>query len=130
MVTILCKTFDEILLSSNAKSKIAPLYVMKKIAYGIVLAALLPAVVPHLAFAQYGYHPDSTMTLEQELDLAKKKVEMVKAHPGEGSGTPYLDANGVLGASLISGAIFGGIFVAFVARARQFENAQKPRLAP
>lgn len=104
---------------------------MKKTAYGIVFAVLLSAVVPQFAFAQYGnYQQNGPMTLEQELELAKKKVEMVKAHPGEGSGTPYLDANGVLGASLISGAIFGGIFVAFVIRAKQFENARKPSLTP
>jgi hypothetical protein len=127
---MICKTFDEILFSSNAKSKIMPLYIMKKLAYGILLAVLLSAVLPQLAFAQQypGYNSGNTMTLEQELDLAKKKVEMVREHPGEGSGTPYLSANGVVGASAISGAIFGGIFVAFVVRAKQYENAQK-RLA-
>lgn len=104
---------------------------MKKIAYGIVLAVLLSAVVPQLAFAQYGNYPQgSAMTLEQELDLAKKKVEIVKSHPGEGSGTPYLNTNGVLGASLISGVVFGGIFVAFVVRAKQFEIAHRTNLAP
>lgn len=128
---MICKTFDEILFSSNAKSKIIPLYIMKKFAYGILLAVLLSAVLPQLAFAQQytEYNPGNTMTLEQELDLAKKKVEMVKEHPGEGSGTPYLNANGVVGASIISGAIFGGIFVAFVVRAKQYENVQKTRLA-
>lgn len=103
---------------------------MKKFAYGILLAVLLSAVLPQLAFAQqYPGYSGNTMTLEQELDLAKKKVEMVREHPGEGSGTPYLSANGVVGASVISGAIFGGIFVAFVVRTKQYENAQKTRLA-
>ncbi len=126
---MICKTFDEILFSSNAKSKIVPLYTMNKLAYSILLAVLLSAVLPQLAFAQqYPGYAGSTMTLEQELILAKKKVEMVKAHPGEGSGTPYLNANGVVGASVISGAIFGGIFLAFVVRAKQYEFVQK-RLA-
>jgi len=126
---MICKTFDEILFSSNAKSKIVPLYIMKKLAYGIFLAVLLSAVLPQLAFAQqYSGYAGGPMTLEQELELAKKKVEMVKAHPGEGSGTPYLNANGVVGASVISGAIFGGIFMAFVVRAKQYEFAQR-RLA-
>ena len=126
---MICKTFDEILFSSNAKSKIVPLYTMKKLAYSILFAVLLSAVFPQLAFAQqYPGYTGSTMTLEQELELAKKKVEIVKAHPGEGSGTPYLNANGVVGASVISGAIFGGIFMAFVVRAKQYEFAQK-RLA-
>ena len=123
------KTFDEILFSSNAKSQIASLYIMKKLAYGILLAVLLSAVLPQLAFAQqYPGYSSNTMTLEQELDLAKKKVEMVREHPGEGSGTPYLSANGVVGASAISGAIFGGIFVAFVVRTKQYESA-KARIA-
>src|SRR5579864_4604294 len=102
---------------------------MKKLAYSILLAVLLSAVLPQLAFAQqYPGYPSNTMTLEQELDLAKKKVEMVREHPGEGSGTPYLSANGVVGASAISGAIFGGIFVAFVVRTKQYESA-KARVA-
>jgi hypothetical protein len=128
LVMILCKTFDEITFSSNAKSKIVILCIMKKLVYGTLLAVVLSAALPQMAFAQqYGqYNPGNTMTLEQELVLAKKKVEMVKEHPGAGSGTPYLDANGVVGATLISGAIFGGIFVAFVMRAKQFEKAQKP----
>jgi hypothetical protein len=104
---------------------------MKKIVYGTLLVVLLSAVFPQLAFAQqYGNYPSNTMTLEQELELARKKVEIVKEHPGEGSGTPYLNANGVIGASLISGAIFGGIFVTFVARARQIEKAYKIRPVP
>jgi len=123
---MICKTFDEILFSSNAKSKIVLWYIMKKLAYGILFAVLLSAVLPQLAFAQqYPGYAGGPMTLEQELDLAKKKVEIVKAHPGEGSGTPYLNANGVVGASIISGAIFGGIFMAFVVRAKQYEFAQK-----
>lgn len=126
---MICKTFDEILLSSNAKSEIIPLYFMKKLAYGILLGVLVSAVVPQLAFAQYGaYPPGNSLTVEQELDLAKKKIELVKAHPGDGSGTPYLDANGVVGASIISGAIFGGIFLAFVVRAKQFASVQKTRV--
>ena len=123
---MICKTFDEILFSSNAKSKIVPLYNMKKLAYGILFGVLVSSVVPQLAFAQYGsYPPGNSMTVEQEIELAKKKVELVKEHPGDGSGTPYLDANGVAGASIISGAIFGGIFLTFVVRAKQFTSAQK-----
>jgi hypothetical protein len=104
------------------------MYLMKKLVYGTLLAVVLSAVLPQMALAQQyeQYNPGNTLTLEQELALAKKKVEMVKEHPGAGSGTPYLDANGVVGATLISGAIFGGIFVAFVMRAKQFEKAQKP----
>jgi hypothetical protein len=100
---------------------------MEKLTYGILLAVLVSAVLPQLAFAQQsnGYGQGSAMTIEQEIELAKRKVEIVKEHPGAGSGTPYLDVNGVLGASVISGAIFGGIFVAFVVRAKQYEGVQK-----
>ncbi len=103
---------------------------MKKLVYGMLLAVLLSCALPQLAFAQqYGTYPN-TMTLEQDLELAKKKVELVKEHPGDGSGTPFLDANGVVGASVISGAIFGGIFLAFVVRAKQYEHLQKAKLTP
>lgn len=128
---MICKTFDEILFSSNAKSKIMPLYIMKKFVYGALLVVLLSAVLPQLAFAQqYGNYPGSTETLEQELVLARKRVEIVNEHPGAGSGTPYLNANGVVGASLISGAVFGGIFVTFVVRAKQVEKIHKTRPVP
>ena len=103
---------------------------MKKLVYSILFAVIMSGALPQLAFAQqYGTYPQgNSMTLEQELDLAKKKVELVKEHPGDGSGTPYLDASGVVGASIITGAIFGGIFVTFVVRAKQFEKAQKTRV--
>lgn len=96
---------------------------MKSLAYGPLLAILVSAVLPQMAFAQdYGGGPTSPMTMEQELELAKKRIELVKAHPGEGSGTPYLSPNGVIGAMLITGAVFGGIFVAFLVRAKQIEK--------
>ncbi len=103
---------------------------MKSLAYGPPLAVLVLAVLPQMAFAlDYGGGPTSPMTLEQEIDLAKKRIDLVKAHPGQGSGTPYLSPYGVIGATLITGGIFGGIFVAFVVRARQIEN-MRSRLVP
>ena len=66
------------------------------------------------AFAQYlgnvgeegqtGQH-----TLEETLELAKRRIEAAEAYPQSGSGTPYLAADGVLGASAIAAAVFGGI---------------------
>jgi hypothetical protein len=88
---------------------------------GTLLGFLAAGSLVPLAFAQsYGY--TSPMTLEQELQLARERIKAVQDHPGDGSGTPYLNANGVIGASIISGAIFGSIFVAFIARARQIEK--------
>ena len=48
-------------------------------------------------------------TLEETLELAKRRVDYAADNPSTGSGTPYLDASGVLGASVIAGAVFGGI---------------------
>lgn len=100
----------------------------KTILSGILLATCVASTLMPLAAAQvYPYH-DNTMTVEQMLEKARERVQIVKEHPGQGSGTPYLDANGVIGASIISGAIFGGIFVTFIARARQIERLHKNKL--
>jgi hypothetical protein len=64
-------------------------------------------------------------SLEEELKLARSKIQAVQNNPHAGSGTPYLDAGGVVGASIISGGIFGGIFIAFVIRAKQAEKAKR-----
>jgi len=34
-------------------------------------------------------------------------VTYTDANPGAGSGTPYLDATGILGSTIIAGAVFG-----------------------
>ncbi len=72
-----------------------------------------------LAAAQSYPGPDTKTTLEESLKLAQEKVKEVKQHPGAGSGTPYLDANGVIGASIITAGVFGGIFAAFVVKAKK-----------
>ncbi len=48
-------------------------------------------------------------TLEEQLELARRAVEAVKLNPATGSGTPFLAADGVLGAAAISAAVFGSI---------------------
>jgi hypothetical protein len=99
----------------------------------IIGAALLTLFVVSsfapLAAAQYAGvgGTGGTMTLEEDLKLARSRIADVQANPHAGSGTPYLDANGVVGAIIISGAIFGGIFIAFVVRAKQVESARKQR---
>ena len=67
-----------------------------------------------VAFAQYmGNVGDAgetgQNTLEETLELAKRRIEAAEANPASGSGTPYLAADGVLGASAIAAAVFGGI---------------------
>ena len=58
-------------------------------------------------------------TLEETLELAVRKGEAVAANPASGSGTPYLAADGVLGASAIAAAVFGGIAGALFYKGKQ-----------
>ncbi len=93
---------------------------MKRSIYALSTLALCMAmstlVVPVLAYSGLG-QPDA-ITLEEHLELATRKVEKADSNPATGSGTPYLDADGVLGSSIIAGAIFGGIATAMFVRAR------------
>jgi len=75
------------------------------------------SMVP-VSLAYSGLGADGGITLEEHLELAERKVQKAADNPATGSGTPYLDASGVLGASLIAGAIFGGIATAFFVRGK------------
>ncbi len=72
---------------------------------GLFLAALMATFVQP-SFAQYDV-PDKG--LYQGMEDAKNKVEIAIEDGAIGSGTPYFAADGVLGASILSGGIFGGI---------------------
>ncbi len=85
----------------------------------MLFAFLATATMLPLAAADVYPTEKNGATLEEYLALARQKIAEVKAHPGEGSGTPVFNANGVVGASLIVGGIFGGIFIAFVAQAKK-----------
>ncbi len=74
------------------------------------------ATVP--AVWAYSLGQEGGITLEEQLLLAERKVQKAEDNPATGSGTPYLNADGVLGASVIAGAIFGGIATAFFVRGR------------
>ncbi len=81
-----------------------------------------------VAYAQYmGNVGDEgetgARTLEETLLLARRRIEAAEANPASGSGTPYLDAGGVIGASIIAGAVFGGIATAFFVRSRSGKYA-------
>ena len=71
-----------------------------------------------VVWAYSGLGQEGGPTLEEQLILAERKVQKAADNPATGSGTPYLDANGVLGASIIAGLIFGGIATAFFVRGR------------
>jgi hypothetical protein len=103
----------------------------KSIVLGALFAAVFSmGVTP--AFAQYmggggggdqdGGHP--SMSLEDSLELAAAKVQYAADNPASGSGTPYMDAGGVLGASAIAAAVFGGIAGAFFLRGRSGKYAK------
>ena len=110
--------------------------------YKVILLGALFAVVISLGitppFAQYmcsvgtegsgeGGVSYPKMSLEDTLELAKAKVTYAANNPGAGSGTPYMDATGVLGASAIAAAIFGGIAGAFFFRGRSGKYAAQGR---
>ena len=89
---------------------------------GIVLSFLLvPSVTS--AYAVYLGNPgdDGAIgvgTLEEALHLAREKAIAVEDDSAFGSGTPYLAADGVLGASAISAGVFGGIAAALIIKGR------------
>ena len=105
----------------------------------ILLAASLIAVFTmgyyaedSIAFAQYMGNVGSggetgAYTLEEALEIQRRRIEAAEANPASGSGTPYLDASGVVGASVIAGAVFGGIAAAFFIRGRSGKYAAMGR---
>jgi len=83
----------------------------------VVCAIGTISMVP-VALAYSGLGADGGITLEEHLELAERKVQKAADNPATGSGTPYLDASGVLGSSIIAGVIFGGIATAMFVRGR------------
>ena len=84
------------------------------------------------AFAQYMGNVGAggetgSHTLEESLELAKRRLEAAEANPASGSGTPYMDASGVLGGSAIAAAVFGGVAAAFFFRSRTGKYAAQGR---
>ena len=66
-------------------------------------------------------------TLEETLKLAQIRLDIIAANPGAGSGTPVMDAGGVLGSIAISAAVFGGIAGALFFKSRQGKYAAQGR---
>jgi hypothetical protein len=105
----------------------------------VVLIASLLAIyvigyygVAGMAYAQYmgnvgGAGETGQNTLEETLELAKRRIEAAEANPSSGSGTPYMDADGVVGSTVIAGAIFGGIAGALFFRGRSGKYAAQGR---
>jgi len=72
------------------------------------------------AFAQYDVLEKG---LYNEMETAKNKVEIATQDGAKGSGTPYFAADGVLGASLLSGGVFGGIAATLFIRGKKGKYA-------
>ena len=84
----------------------------------LALCMALSTIMIPAALAYSGLGATDGITLEEHLALAERKVAYADANPATGSGTPYLDASGVVGASVIAGAIFGGIATAMFVKGR------------
>ncbi len=107
--------------------------------YKILFAASLIAVFTMgfyadntVAFAQYmgnvgGGGETGTYTIEEALELQRRRIESAEANPASGSGTPVLSADGVFGAAAISAAIFGGMAGALFLRGRSGKYAAMGR---
>ncbi|MBA4719083.1 MAG: hypothetical protein HRO68_08335 [Nitrosopumilus sp.] len=105
----------------------------------VLFAAMLVAVFTMgyyadntVAFAQYMGNVGSggetgTYTLEEALELQRRRIESAEANPGSGSGTPVLSVDGVFGAAAISAAIFGGMAGALFLRGRSGKYAAMGR---
>ncbi len=84
------------------------------------------------AYAQYMGNVGSAgetgqNTLEETLKLARIRIDIVNANPGSGSGTPVLDADGVIGGIIIAGAVFGGVSAALALKGRSGKYAAQGR---
>ena len=105
----------------------------------ILLAASLIAVFTiglsaqsSVAFAQYMGNVGSegqtgSYTLEEALEIQTRRVASADANPATGSGTPYISADGVVGAAVIAGAVFGGVAGAFFIKGRSGKYAAMGR---
>lgn len=110
---------------------------MNKTIFGatiVAVAVLSFGMMTEQVFAQSTYlgNVDPTgkagsNTLEETLALQKARVDYAAENPATGSGTPYLAADGVLGASAVAAAVFGGIAAAFFFRARSGRYAAQGR---
>ena len=101
------------------------LFVLGILAVCMALSTMIPASYAFYEIDTYGgqYDDESKVTggfgtLEEQLELAERAKAAADANPATGSGTPYMDAAGVVGASVIVGVIFGGIATAMFVKGR------------
>ena len=85
---------------------------------GMSLALLVVMIQP--AFAQYDVLEKG---LYQGMDDSKIKVEIATQDDATGSGTPIFAADGIVGASMLSAGVFGGVATMFFLRGRKGKYA-------
>ena len=90
---------------------------------GLFVVALAIALVQP-AFAQYDV---SDSGIYQAMEASKNKVALATSDDALGSGTPIFAADGVLGASILSAGIFGGIAGMLFVRGRKGKYAAMGR---
>ena len=100
-------------------------YVLGILAVCMALSTMIPASYAFYEIDTYGgqYDDESKVTggfgtLEEQLELAERAKAAAENNPAAGSGTPYMDATGVVGASIIVGVIFGGIATVMFVKGR------------
>jgi len=108
---------------------------MKKIVFlSITIAVIALGSMGFIGFAYAQYMGNvgpggetGKSTLEETLKLAQARIDIVNANPGTGSGTPVLDADGVIGGIIIAGAVFGGISAALAIKGKSGKYAAQGR---
>lgn len=91
---------------------------------GIFLTAMTVILMPP-AFAQYDA-PNQGSLYDWIEDPANKKAIATETD-AFGSGTPYFAADGILGASVLSAGVFGGVATMFFIRGRKGKYAAMGR---
>ena len=91
---------------------------------GMLLSAMLVVVVQP-AFGQYDVLDKGS--LYDWLEDPANKKEIATNPDAFGSGTPYFAADGIVGASILAGGVFGGIAASFFIRGRKGKYAAMGR---
>ena len=92
---------------------------------GIFLTVMAVILIPPTAFAQYDVVNQGS--LYDWIEDPSNKKTIATESDAFGSGTPYFAADGILGASVLSAGVFGGIATMFFIRGRKGKYAAMGR---
>ena len=93
---------------------------------GAILAVLVLPSVSH-AFAQYSPTATDIQEVYNNVKDGATKTEIAKGEGAFGSGTPYFAADGVIGSTILTAGVFGGIATMFFVRGRKGKYAAQGR---